>query len=112
MPNLLNAESLKIIICQQLLPAKAGGRVATFEILKGTFSVGNMIRDDKTDQIQSAMQIGRNLGMQDFDMAMMEMVESDVITPEVAWARARKPATFAPLCPPEFLENHGPEDEA
>lgn len=106
------SESLKMIICQQLLPAKAGGRTAVFEILKGTFSVGNMIRDDKTDQISSAMQIGRNLGMQSFDMAMMEMVEADVITPEVAWARAKKPATFAPLCPPEFLESQTAEADS
>ncbi|MEA2491154.1 MAG: twitching motility protein PilT, partial [Acidobacteriota bacterium] len=53
------SESLKYVIAQRLLPAKEGRKqVACFEVLKGTSNVANMIRDEKTFQIHSAMQIG------------------------------------------------------
>ncbi len=102
------SEALKFVICQSLVKRKDGeGRVAVFEVLKGTFNVGNLIRDDKTYQLSSLMQIGRNVGMQTVDMALMDLVESNIITPETAWMRAEKQDMFAPLCPPDFLEAQG-----
>ena len=99
------SESLKYVVCQQLMPSKdAHKRVAVFEILKGTFSVGNMIRDDKTYQLPSLMQIQRNVGMQTVDVALMELVEAQIISPEQAYLRANKQDTFAPLCPASFIE--------
>ena len=54
------AESLKGVIAQRLLTRKGGkGRVAAFEILKVTHAISNMIREGKTFQIASAMQVGR-----------------------------------------------------
>ena len=100
------SESLKYVCCQSLVRRKDGkGRVGVFEVLKGTFSVGNLIRDDKTFQIPSMMQIGRNLGMQTVDMALMDLVESDLITPETAWARSESPANFEALCDPNFIQS-------
>ena len=99
------SDALKWIVCQSLVPRSDGdGRVAVFEILKGTFGIGNLIRDDKTYQIGSQMQIGRNLGMQTVDMALLELVESKLVSPETAWRRADNQETFAALCPPEFIE--------
>lgn len=99
------SESLKWVISQSLIPRADGkGRVAVFELLKCTFSIGNLIRDDKTFQIPSLMQIGRRAGMQTVDMALMDLVEAQLITPEVAWARAVNPETFAPLCQAGFLD--------
>ncbi|MCA9560092.1 MAG: PilT/PilU family type 4a pilus ATPase, partial [Myxococcales bacterium] len=99
------SESLKYVVCQQLMPTKDhDGRVAVFEILKGTFSVGNLIRDDKTYQLPSLMQIQRNVGMQTVDMALMELVESQIISPEQAYLRAQNQDLFAPLCPASFIE--------
>ncbi len=98
------SESLKYVVCQQLLPRKDGkGRVAVFEVLKGIMSVGNLLRDSKTYQIPSLMQIGRHVGMQTVDQALMDLVEADLIEPEAAWLRAEKAETFAPLCRPSFL---------
>jgi len=100
------SESLKYVVSQSLIPRKDGvGRVAVFEVLKGTLSVGNLIRDNKTFQLPSMMQIGRSVGMQNVDMALMDLVEADLITAEVAWARADNPENFAPLCDPQFLMN-------
>ena len=102
------SESLKYVLSQSLLPRKDGkGRVAVYEVLKGTLPVGNLIRDNKTFQIPSMMQIGRNVGMQTVDVALGELVESGLITPEAAWRRAEKPEAFEALCSPEFLRERG-----
>jgi twitching motility protein PilT len=103
------SESLKYVLSQQLIRRKDGqGRVAIYEVLKGTFSIGSLIRDNKTYQIPGMMQIGRNQGMQTVDMALMDLVEADLVSPEDAWRRAAKPETFEPLCDPAFLRARHP----
>ena len=98
------SESLKYVLSQSLVKRKDGkGRVAVFEVLKNTFSTGNLIRDDKSFQIPSMMQIGRSQGMQTVDMALMDLVEKELIAPETAWLRAENQSTFEPLCDPGFL---------
>jgi twitching motility protein PilT len=98
------SESLKYVCCQSLVPRKDGrGRTAVFEVLKGTPSVGNLIRDNKSYQLPSLMQIGRKVGMQTVDMALMDLVEGGMVAAETAWARAENPANFEPLCDPTFI---------
>ncbi len=98
------SDSLKYVISQSLIPRKDGkGRVAVFEVLKGTLSVSNLIRDSKTFQIPSLMQIGRKVGMQTVDVALMELVDAGLISPESAWSKAQQPDNFAPMCKPSFL---------
>ena len=98
------SESLKYVLCQSLLPRQDGqGRVAVFEVLKNTFNIGNLIRDNKIHLIPSLMQLGRNVGMQTVDMALEDLVESGLITPEQAWLRAEKPEAFEARCDPTFI---------
>ncbi|HYM62284.1 MAG TPA: PilT/PilU family type 4a pilus ATPase [Thermoanaerobaculia bacterium] len=98
------SESLRYAIAQRLLPAKAAHRqVACYEVLKGTSNIANMIRDEKTFQIYSAMQIGRSQGMQTFDEALKDLVKRDQITPETAYMAAQKKEDFEPLVSAEFL---------
>jgi twitching motility protein PilT len=102
------SESLKYVVSQSLLPRKDGkGRVAVFEVLKGTLSVGNLIRDNKGHQLPSMMQIGRSAGMQTVDQALLELVQAGIIAPEAAWRRAEKPETFEPMCDAAFLRERG-----
>jgi twitching motility protein PilT len=69
------SESLKGVIAQRLLTRKGGkGRVAAFEILKTTTAISNMIREGKTFQIASAMQIGRKDGMISLDQYLADLV--------------------------------------
>ncbi|MHB0972001.1 MAG: PilT/PilU family type 4a pilus ATPase [Thermoanaerobaculia bacterium] len=99
------SESLKYVVAQRLLPAKETGKlVACFEILKGTSSIANMIRDEKTYQIYSAMQIGRSLGMQTFDEALRELAKTGKITAETAYMAAEKKEDFEPLVSADFLK--------
>ena len=99
------SESLKFVIAQRLLPGKQKHqRVCCFEVLRATRSVAAMIRDEKTFQIPSAMQIGRSLGMQTFDEALKQLVRRAQITPETAYMAAENKKDFEALVPPDFLE--------
>jgi twitching motility protein PilT len=98
------SESLKYVIAQRLLPAKEGRKqVACFEVLKGTTNIANMIRDEKTYQIYSAMQTGRSLGMQTFDEALRDLLKRDQITAEAAYMAATKKEDFDAFVSAEFL---------
>jgi twitching motility protein PilT len=69
------AEALKGVVAQRLLTRKGGkGRVAAFEILKATPAIANMIREGKTFQIASAMQIGKKDGMISLDQYLADLV--------------------------------------
>ncbi len=94
------SESMKYVIAQRLLPAKeARKQVACFEVLKNTVAVANMIREEKTYQIPSAMQIGRSQGMQTFDDALKAALAAGRITPEAAYRTATKKEEFEALLP-------------
>ncbi|MGD8896526.1 MAG: PilT/PilU family type 4a pilus ATPase [Acidobacteriota bacterium] len=99
------SESLKYVIAQKLLPAKEKRKqVALFEVLKNTLAVGNMIREGKTFQIPSAMQIGRSQGMQTFDEALSNLHSAGRITGEVAYRAAQKKEDFEAFVSREFIE--------
>lgn len=98
------SESLKFVIAQRLLPGREKYRqVACFEVLKATIPVANLIREEKTLQILSAMQMGRSQGMQTFDDALRDLLRRDLIKPETAYMAATSKEEFEPLVPPEFL---------
>ena len=100
------SDSLKFVISQQLVKRSDGqGRVAIFEILKGTMAIGNLIREGKTHNIPGMMQVGRRQGMQTVDMALEDLVEKNLVAAEDAYMRAQKPATFEPMCSAEFLDS-------
>ncbi|HJT16341.1 MAG TPA: PilT/PilU family type 4a pilus ATPase [Thermoanaerobaculia bacterium] len=99
------SESMKYVIAQRLLPSKEPRKlVAAFEVLKGTATIGNMIRDEKTFQIYSAMQIGRSQGMQTFDDALKDLVERQKISGETAYMVAQKKEDFEPFVSESFLK--------
>ncbi|MCA9399826.1 MAG: PilT/PilU family type 4a pilus ATPase, partial [Candidatus Omnitrophica bacterium] len=53
------SESLRGIICQQLVPKKDGsGAVPAFEVLMVNAAIANMIRENKVTQINNAISIG------------------------------------------------------
>ena len=82
------AESLKAVITQMLLKKVGGGRVPAHEILMGTSAVSNLIREGKTFQLPSAMQTGRNVGMQMLNDALLDLVKRKVVLPREAMAKA------------------------
>jgi twitching motility protein PilT len=94
------SESLKFVIAQRLLPSKEPRKqVAAFEVLRNTVAVANMIREEKTFQIPSAMQIGKSVGMQTFDDALKTLVGSGRIGGETAYRAASKKEEFEAWLP-------------
>ncbi len=91
------AESLKGIISQRLLPRKDGkGRCLAVEILVNTLSISECIKDsEKTHQIPEFIEKGSDqYGMQTFDMSLIKLYKSGVISLEVATSAASNPADF------------------
>jgi twitching motility protein PilT len=89
------SESLRGVISQQLLPRTDGkGRVAALEILVCTPAIGNMIRENRTFQIPSLMQIGIKQGMRLMEKSLAELVHKNVVTTEEAATRVEDPVEF------------------
>jgi twitching motility protein PilT len=91
------SESLKGVVAQILLKKKGGGRVAALEILVVTSAVANLIREGKTFQIPSAMQVGKSLGMQTINDAMIDLVKSGVVEGQEAYDRSPNKKEFGSL---------------
>jgi twitching motility protein PilT len=82
------SESLKGVISQTLCRKIGGGRVAALEVLIVTSAVSNLIREGKTFQIQSMMQVGKAIGMVTLNDALMDLVSKKLVAPEEAYAKA------------------------
>ncbi|MEN8188897.1 MAG: type IV pilus twitching motility protein PilT [Thermodesulfobacteriota bacterium] len=81
------SESLKAVVTQRLLPSADNQKMEmALEILLGTLSVGNLIRDNKTFQMGSMMQMGKNIGMKIMDESIVELVNEGCISRETALA--------------------------
>jgi len=89
------SESLEGIVAQTLIPTvDKKSRVAAFEILVGVHALRNLIREDKTSQIQSVIQVGAAYGMTTLDQSLKELVTSGKITRAAALARSTNPKLF------------------
>jgi twitching motility protein PilT len=85
------SHSLKAVLSQSLLARRDGqGRVVAMEAMLVTPGVANLIRESKTSQIYSAIQTGKNIGMQTLESALAELYNRDVISLEDAMSRSSK----------------------
>jgi twitching motility protein PilT len=92
------ANNLQAILTQQLVPkAGGGGRVLAYEFLIATPAVRNLIREGKTHQILSAIQMGGQLGMLTMDACLAELHLRRTISFETGMARAVDAKEFARL---------------
>lgn len=92
MRNMIS-ESLRGVICQQLVPRKDGkGMVPAFEVLIVNHSVSSMIREGKISQLNNAMTTGRSFGMQLMDSSLQTLAAGGVISNTDALDRAINPA--------------------
>lgn len=90
------ANVLAGVVTQQLIPLANGkGRVVATEIMVGTPAVKNLIRDNKSIQIQNAIQSGKKYGMTLMDEEIINLTRSGKITPQDAIKFAPDPASMA-----------------
>jgi twitching motility protein PilT len=79
------SQIIEAVICQTLLPRDSGpGRVAAFEIMTGSTAVRNLIREGKTFELPSIIQLSRASGMQALDQDLANMVTRGVVSEQEA----------------------------
>ena len=89
------SESIEGVVAQTLLPSKDGkGRVAALEVLVGVPALRNLIREDKTVQIQSVIQTGTQHGMQSLDQSLRELVMQGKLSRDEAMKKSSNPRLF------------------
>jgi len=78
------ADSLRGIICQQLLPAADGTITLASELLINNSATANIMREGKDSGLESAMQTGRKQGMRTMDESIVELFNKGRISIETA----------------------------
>lgn len=90
------AGTLKGIVSQCLIPCGGGvTRIAATELLVSTDSILNLIREGKTHQIPSMMQVGADNGMHTLNMDLGRLVREGYITREDALSYTNNKAEIA-----------------
>ena len=86
------SSSLVAVLSQVLLAMHDNpGRVASYEFLVVTPAISNLIRENKTFRIDSAIQTGRKFGMQLLDDNLFGLFERGLISAEEMVDKARDP---------------------
>ena len=80
------------MLSQVLMPRiDRPGRVAGFEFLVVTPAIANLIRENKTFRIDSAIQTGKKFGMQLLDDHLWSLYTREVISAEEMIDKSRNP---------------------
>ena len=98
--------SLKLVVAQNLFKRiDMKGRCCALEVMVCNPAIANLIRENKTFQIPSIIQVGKKYGMQTLDDAIMEVLQKKWISPEEAYDKCMDKPKFAPFLksPPDDL---------
>jgi twitching motility protein PilT len=83
------AATLEGVVTQQLIVNADGtGRVPCAEVLVCTSAIRNLIRQSKSHQIYSLMQVGGSYGMQTMDQGLAQLVKDGIISDSIAYDRS------------------------
>ena len=102
------SQVLEAVLVQTLLPRLSGGRVAAFEILTATPAVRNLVREHKTFELLSVMQLSAKDKMQTLNDALADLVKKHVVSEDEAMLKSSQPDRLARLIkgsystPPHF----------
>jgi twitching motility protein PilT len=89
------SDVLRGVICQNLCRRIGGGRVAALEVMVVNAAIANLIRENKTNQIPSAMQTGKALGNVLLNDSLMALVKEGKCEPAEALSKAVDKADLA-----------------
>jgi twitching motility protein PilT len=83
------AATLEGVVTQQLIVnAEGTGRIPCSEVLVCTSAIRNLIRQSKSHQIYSLMQVGGSFGMQTMDQGLAALVKEGRISESIAYDRS------------------------
>jgi len=86
------SQAIIAVLSQTLLPrATSKGRIAAFEIMTGNSAVKNLVREGKTFELHSVMQLSSAEGMQTLDQALAELVKRKIVTLQEAKMKSSHP---------------------
>ena len=75
---------LRTVVSQQLMPSTDGGMVPAYEIMHVNDAIRNMIRENKSSQIDAAITSGASEGMISMDISICELYKAGKITADTA----------------------------
>jgi len=75
---------LQAIVCQQIVPTIDGGVTPAFEIMVTNPAIRNLIREEKTYQIDSVIASSSAAGMRTMDQSLFQLVKEGRISVETA----------------------------
>ena len=78
------ASVLRGVISQRLLPRADGGRVPAVEVMVMNARIDELIREERTHELQAAIAEGSFLDMQSFEQALINLVLSNSVEADVA----------------------------
>ena len=82
----------KAVISQLLIPRKDGtGRIAAFEVMINTPSIGALIRENKTFRISSDIQTGAKFGMVSLEASLVSLYNQGLIDYGEVMSKAQDP---------------------
>ncbi|MGD1903235.1 MAG: type IV pilus twitching motility protein PilT [Geitlerinemataceae cyanobacterium] len=97
-------------VCSQNLCKKVGGgRCAAQEIMVNSPAIANLIREGKTSQIYSSIQMGSKMGMQTMEMCLARLVNEGKVAYEDAVAKTSKVDEMNRLIDPRILQGGQPD---
>lgn len=82
------AASLTGIFSQRLVPRISGGLIPAYELLVANNAVANLIRDQRTHEINTAIETGMEGGMIDLNRTLANLVRAGEITVENAYSHS------------------------
>lgn len=84
--------NLRAIMCMRLLPLADGvGRVPACEVVLGTPTVQKLIKENRLAMISTAIQQGRDEGMQSFNDSLYDLVQAKLISVNEALNSSENP---------------------
>ena len=83
--------ALVAVVSQVLMPREGGGRIASFEVMLNNAAIGNLIRKNETNKIQSTIQTSRRHGMITLDDGLYDLVQAGEISERTALDFAQEP---------------------
>ena len=92
--RVLLGNTLEGIVAQQLLPKIGGGRCAAIEVMLGSSAVKNLIREGKTHQMYSVIEMSGNAGMQTMDRSLSDLYRAGIVSFDECIMRAIDKDTF------------------
>lgn len=86
---------LQATVSQQLVPTIDGGTIPVFEIMRMNTAIRNLIREEKSYQIDSVIAAGNASGMQTMDQGLFNATKEGIISKEVALQHSNHPEALS-----------------